>query len=130
MKTLTSIGVLCALALLLTIGAGCVAIAAGAGAGGTVAYIRGDLEATLEADVNRATTASEAAIKELGFALVKRAVDTTGGEVIARTAQDKKVSIELERASEKVTNVRIRVGTFGDEERSQLILETIQQELR
>ena len=103
---------------------GCLAVAAGAGAG-VVAYVRGDLETTLANDYNPVVDATRKAIKDLEFVKVSDNKDAFRAEIIARTALDKKVEISLTNAGKNLTNIKIRVGVFGDEQLSLAILEKI-----
>lgn len=103
---------------------GCLAVAAGAGAG-VVAYVRGDLETTLGHDYNAVVDATRKAIKDLEFVKVSDNKDAFRAEIIARTALDKKIEISLTNAGNNLTNIKIRVGMFGDEQLSLAILEKI-----
>lgn len=117
-----------AFALAVVFQSGCVVAAVGAGAG-AVAYIRGELEATLDSSLNVAVKATNRAIGQLEFAKVSEKKDALSANLIARTAQDKKVEIDLIKVGDKVTKVKIRVGVFGDEAVSMAILEKIKQGL-
>lgn len=102
--------------------------AVGAGAG-AVAYIRGELEATVDSSLNATLKASDRAISQLEFAKVSEKKDALSANLVARTAQDKKVEIDLAKVGDKVTKVKIRVGVFGDEAVSMAILDKIKQGL-
>ena len=90
-----------------------VGAAAGAGAG-TVSYMGNELHATQDVSVDRAWTAANAAMQDLQFAIIKDKTvkDLTSGIVYARNAKDQTVSIRLERQSDRMTEIRVRVGTF------------------
>lgn len=122
--------ILAALALFITVAlqTGCVAVAVGAGAG-AVAYIRGDLEATLEARLDDTNRAADRAIAQLEFAKISNRKDALSANVTARTAQDKKVQVEMTKISQRVTKVKIRIGVFGDEAVSLAILDKIRANL-
>ena len=113
-----------ALALAVALQPGCVVAAVGAGAG-AVAYIRGELQATLDSSLNATNRATVRAISQLEFAKVSENKDALTSTITARTAQDKKVVITLTKVSDTVTKVRIRVGVFGDEAISMAILDKI-----
>jgi hypothetical protein len=104
---------------------GCVVVAAGAGAGAAVAYVRGDLEATLGSSYDNAANATNSAIQQLGFAKVSEKRDTLVDVFTVRNAADKKIEIRLDNLANNLTKVRIRVGVFGDEPLSIAILEKI-----
>ena len=108
--------------------AGCTAawLAGGAAAGiGTYKYIKGELQSTEKVSLDKAYAATEKAIKELEFTITSKQKDTFAGEVIARRATGKKVTVKLKRLSNSVTEIKIRVGTFGDEYISKDILDTM-----
>ena len=127
MKTtpfLLRITALLALAGALALNSGCVAVAVGAGAG-AVAYIRGELEATLEGSLGASVRATDRAISQLEFAKVSEKKDALSANFVARTAQDKRIEIVLTKVGASVTKVKIRVGVFGDEAVSLAILDKI-----
>lgn len=109
---------------------GCVAVvAAGAAAGGTAAYIRGELETNLPAAYEDAVRASNKAITDLQFAPVNQKKDALKAVLLARTAEDKKVEIRLDRIANDVTRLRIRVGVIGDQGLSLAVFEKIRANL-
>jgi hypothetical protein len=119
--------VVAAAAVISTTG-GCLAAAAGAGAG-AVAYIRGDLEATLPNDYNKVVAATKESIGQLEFAKVSENKDALKAVLVSRTALDKKVEITLTNAGKRQTAIKIRVGIFGDEQLSLAILDKIKSNL-
>jgi hypothetical protein len=117
---------LAGLGVVLIVAAGCGAIVAGAAAGaGAVAYIRGELEATEQAPIGAVFEAAKAAVDELEFKVLSAEADAYEGKVHAETARGKEIGIILERESDTVTTIRIRVDVFGDEDLSRLIHERI-----
>jgi hypothetical protein len=107
---------------------GCILAAAGAGAG-AVAYVRGDLEANLDVEFNRGVEAVRQAITALEFAPVSENKDALKAVLVSRTALDKKVEINVSNSGKSLTNIKIRVGVFGDEQLSLAILERIKANL-
>ena len=102
---------------------GCKAVTAGANAGAeAVAYIRGELEATLPYDYSKVVDSARAALKDLEFTTVSDKKDALTAELVARTALDKKVRITLASSGKQLTTIRIRVDFFGDEQLSNTIL--------
>lgn len=104
----------------------------GAGAD-AIAYEAGALDATEPSPLPDVVDAARVAIEQLGYDRVdddRAHVDEQSARIVARTASDDEVDIRLERRSFGRTHVRIRVGDFGDETLSRLILEKIQQALR
>ena len=109
---------------------GCAALIIGGAAGaGTYAYVRGEMKSTESAALDRVWSATRAAMKDLQFTVTTEQKDSLQGHLVARTASDKKIDIQLEKISDTSTEVRIRVGTFGDEDLSHLILEKIKKRL-
>lgn len=108
---------------------GCVLVAVGAAAGGTVAYVRGDLEATLPASYERSLRATQAGVRRMQYSLVSERSDAIAGQFIARTAMDKKIDVVVTKESDTNTRIRIRVGVFGDEQISRALLDAIKESL-
>lgn len=111
---------------------GCLVAAAGAGAAagvGTYAYVTGKLSATLDAPLDRAHSASVKAVESLKFSEASKALDAFNGFVTARAADGAEVKINLKRLTDTTTEVEIRVGTFGDKNRSVAIYEEIKKHL-
>lgn len=111
-----------------TLSSGCLFVVAGA-AGGTVAYVKGALQVSLDGPIDDVADASAKAVKDLKFILVSKRIDAVSGEVLARTAKDVKVQIILKKQTEKTTQVDIRIGTFGDRMLSQQVLDEIRKNL-
>lgn len=108
---------------------GCAAvIGAGAGAG-TVAYLRGQLTASKDVGIDRAWTATRQAMEDLEFPINQSKKDASSAVLESETADDRSITIRLKRVSDRTTEIRIRVGWFGDEELSRLILDKIEQHL-
>ena len=108
---------------------GCLAVAAGAGAGATVAYVRGDLDATLSAGLDKSARAVNKAVEQLQFAKVSESKDALQVIVIARNAADKKIELHLDKLGDEATKLKIRVGTFGDDALQVAILEKVKANL-
>jgi hypothetical protein len=110
--------------------AGCLLIAVGAGAAGTVAYVKGELETTLSAGMDKSYDATLAALDQLKIVVIQKQKDALTAEVIARTSTDDKVTIKLTRVDDKLTKLSIRIGIFGDQAQSSAIYERIKQNLK
>lgn len=96
---------------------------------GTVAYVRGELKAGLDRPYATVLRAANNAIKDLEFTKDSEKKDALVAVLMARTAEDRKIQIRISRESETLTNVEIRVDTFGDEKLSHTIFEKIKAEL-
>ena len=91
---------------------------AGGAAAGTVSYFGNELRVVHEASVDRAWNAATAAVNELQFPVnqQKSHKDGTGGLLVAKNAKSQDVIIEIVRQSDRLTEVRVRVGTFDTEQ--------------
>lgn len=105
---------------------GCPAVlVGGAAGGGAVAYIRGELKTTEEVSLNRAWRASQMAMSDLEFTITDKEKDAFDGRIQASGAGGKTIDVALKKISPTRTEIRIRVGLFGDESLSRQILERI-----
>jgi len=102
--------------------------AAAAGAG-TYAYVNGELKETEGAAYDTVYNATLAAMNDLQYAVVSKEKDAINATINARTSGDKKIEIKLVKQSATVTEIHIRVGTFGDEALSRQILDKIKAHL-
>jgi hypothetical protein len=109
---------------------GCVVVAAGAAGAGAVAYVRGQLEANLDHDLDAVFKASQRAMAKMEFAKIDDHKSRIDAQLVSRTALDKKVEIRLQKVTDRLTKVQIRVGLIGDQELSMLLLEKIKAELK
>jgi hypothetical protein len=109
---------------------GCLLVVAGAAAGaGTYAYVDGELKASQPESLDKTWAATQSAVKDLKFSVTKTAKDAVSAHLTAKTAEDKTVDISLKRIADDTTEIRIRVGAFGDKSLSDLILEKIRSRL-
>jgi hypothetical protein len=109
---------------------GCLAAAAvggGAVAGaGTIAWIQGELKSTEGYPFAKVWAATVKTIEQLDFIVVNKVSDAISGEIDSVTADNKKVKIQVKRVGDNITEIKIRVDTFGDETLSRYILNKIQ----
>lgn len=132
MKTSISVLRLTSLLALIALGclqSGCLLVAAGAAGAGTVAYIRGELEANVDGRFDAVASAANEAIGDLKFAKINDSKDALTAIVVARTADDKRIEIKVTKVTDAVSKVTIRVGIFGDETISRTILDRIKSNL-
>jgi hypothetical protein len=116
----------------LAAGAGCAVVVVGGAAAvgaGTYAYVNGEFKATESASLDRTWDATLAAMKTLEFPVTSQKKDALQAELTVRNSADQRIQIKLKKLSESATEVRIRVGTFGDEPLSRLIFDKIHAEL-
>ena len=102
--------------------------AAAAGAG-TVAYVSGELKETEDVAYDKVYDATLAAMNDMQYAVVDKSKAGITAKIFVRTAGDKKIQITLDKQSASVTEIHIRVGTFGDESLSRQILDKIKSHL-
>lgn len=100
----------------------------GAAGAGTVAYVGGELKTVQKVSLNKAWNATQKAMKDLGFTITSKEKDAFNGQLTAKGAANKIIRIKLKRQSNMRTEIRIRVGTFGDESVSLEILERIKKQ--
>lgn len=108
---------------------GCVVVAAGAVGAGAVAYVRGELESSLEASLDEAYAAAQRALTQLEFAKIEHGRTGVDARLVHRTALDKRVEIKLRKVTERLTKIEIRIGIVGDQELSLTLLDKIRDEL-
>lgn len=96
---------------------------------GYAAFVRGELEVAMRVPLAAAFAATHAALDNLQFTVQRASLDTARGELRAREASGRRLSIVLERKTPVVTKINIRVGTFGDQAMSRLILAYIHNQL-
>lgn len=107
---------------------GCLLAAAGAGAA-AVLYTKGDLEAELDSRPDEVVAATESAFAHLGIPLDSSAQTGVDGLVRGHLASDREVTVRIEALGGGGSHLSIRVGTLGDEEVSQEILDAIRRML-
>jgi hypothetical protein len=91
--------------------------------------MRGDLDATLGAGLDRSTRAANQAVGHLEFSKVSESKDALQALLIARNALDRKIEIRLEQTGPARTKIKVRVGVFGDDALALAILEKVKSNL-
>jgi hypothetical protein len=112
--------------------AGCLAVVAGAGAAGTVAYLQGDLESEESYKLDTVYTATREAMNQLELSVLegKTEKDALSATIVARDASDQRVTVKLKSQSEQSTKLSIRVGTFGNQTKSNMLYNRIRENLK
>lgn len=119
---------LAVLAGIMILSSGCALLVVGAAAGagaGTYAYVDGELKENESVSYDAAYNATMAAAKDMGYAVIDNQKGSVTAKVTVRTTDDKKILITLNKQSPAITEIRIRVGTFGDESLSRQVLARI-----
>ena len=130
-RVTTTAMVLCA-ALTIAITAGCIAVvfAAGAAAGvsGAVWY-HGELRTSLAGTLPQVRDAASAALEKMGKGVSTGESSALEYTLTSYTDDDRKITIELKSLSSDVTEIHIRVGFWGDQTLSHVILVQINDRL-
>jgi hypothetical protein len=100
------------------------AVAAGAAAG-TYFFVKGNLQRTYAAPVERVWEATLQSVEELKLAIESKKHDAFGGEIKGKMADGTSFTIEVKRLAEKSTEVGVRIGVFGDRTKSEVIHDKI-----
>jgi hypothetical protein len=116
---------------------GCAAVAVGAaaaGGAGGYAYYKGKITRTYVASFDDVWAATRTALAELGMPIVNEERSARGGTIDSKTASDRvQITFDVQKsaipAEGTVTQVGVRVATFGDEEVSNRILNQIERHL-
>ena len=105
---------------------GCLLLAAGAV---TALYVTGDLDATVDAPVDKVVDAAKAVVEEMELTLVTANATKMDGNVVAMNSEAKKVEIDVKALSDTSSKVTIRKGFFGDDAAQQLMMDKIKGKL-
>jgi hypothetical protein len=94
---------------------------------GAVSFSRitGNLNATLDAPLDRTWAATQAAVDELQFHTGTKSKDALTGIMTAKTADNSEVRIRLEKRTDSRTGITVGVGPFGKESLAQTVLDKI-----
>jgi hypothetical protein len=131
MTTILKLTLVSVLAMALAGASGCLALAAGTAAGvGTYAYVQGEMNTAFEATLDEVWAAALATVDQLQFHTEREAKDALHGRINVRQADGTRIRISMDRQTDALTEVRVRVNIFGDESKSRLILDRIRENLR
>jgi len=108
---------------------GCI-LALGAAAGGTTAlYVRGAAEKSYAHKIDKVGRAVVDALEDAQIVITSQRVGATTGKITGTAPDGKKVIVDLDATGEKVTRIKVRVGTLGDRERSEYLVARIDERL-
>jgi hypothetical protein len=93
-------------------------------------YSTGTLYAVSSQNLNSVYAATLAAMKQLEIEVTEQNKDVFYALVVGEVADGRTVTIRIEPGENNVTKLRIKASTMGDEERSRVIYEKIQQNLK
>jgi hypothetical protein len=109
---------------------GCLLAAAAGGTAATVAYVRGDTEAVVDATPDAVADAGRAAFEDMKIAVVSAEGSKVDAKVVGRTARDVKLVVVAKAAGGASSHVSVRVGNFGDSALQFAVLEKIKENLK
>jgi hypothetical protein len=69
------------------------------------------------------------AMSKLELNLVDKAKDAFGAKVVAKSSDDKRIVVEIKQTKDSKTMYSIKVGAFGNEERSRMIFDEMNKTL-
>ena len=104
------------------------AAAAAVGAG-TYYYVKGDLKRNYEAPMDKTWQAAVQTVEELKLTTESKKNDAFNGTINGKMADGKTFTISVKRVGENMTEVGVRIGTFGDRARSEAIHDKIHSKL-
>ncbi|NIP92368.1 MAG: DUF3568 family protein [Akkermansiaceae bacterium] len=110
---------------------GCIAAGAGMGAATAMgtAYVRGQYRSTEATPLHQLWIATLVVLRDLDIPVEREFYGNNRGNLTARRGDGKKILIEVRPQSERISQLAIRIGTFGDESFSRLIAERVHAEL-
>ncbi len=128
MRTRSITILLCLLVASLGTGCGLFLLVGGAGTS-AIAFATGELRSMEASSLAAVDAACESAINTLGYDEIEKTSQPGNIRWKAVTASRDPVDIHLVEKKPEQTELRIRIGVFGDEARSRLVLEQIHQSL-
>jgi hypothetical protein len=122
------IGMMAILPVLVSTGCGALLLVGGAGTS-AIAFATGELRATEEYSLTEIHGACQRAVETLGYKEIEATLEADRIFWKATTPGGDPVDIRLIARGPERTELRIRIGVFGNEARSRLVLEQIRQSL-
>jgi hypothetical protein len=96
---------------------------------GVYSYAHGEMVNRELVSMDRAFLATQSALTSLEFRPQDQSKDALQAYITAQMADNKEVKVRLHRIGENVTEFRVKVGPFGDEEKSRLVMDRIRRSL-
>jgi len=98
-------------------------------AGGAYGWLDGVLQQEYDKSINQTYRAAERALAALEINVQESSHDQLGGKLHGETADGSRVAVEMESLGRSRTQVRVKVGVFGNKNESQRIHEEISSRL-
>jgi len=96
---------------------------------GAVFNVRGELQANLDRRFEVVERAAMKAMTDLQFSKIEEQKDALVANIKARTADDIRISVRVERSSDTLSTVRISAGLVGNQKLAYTILGKIKESL-
>jgi hypothetical protein len=106
-----------------------VLVAAGAAGAGTLAWQNGWLRGKIDEPIERVHRASKAAVGDFKATIEKADATASSGSVDGTMPDGRRVVVETKALGPTETQVRVRVGFWGDQDASLRIFEQIKKHL-
>lgn len=110
MKKRTALRILLAMTLMVAVGCQTTVIEPGTDRSAT--YSMGKLTAQIPTDIATVFQATEKAMSDLSLSIVQSLSDELEAKIVARDAQDKKITVSLVSVTKDMTEVEIHVGAM------------------
>lgn len=126
-KRLQLIALLCCFLIGLSACSREMVVIGGAAAVGTGAYIytKGNLKRNYEASMDDSWKAAVKSVEDLNLSIESKEFTATDGVIKGKMTAGQSFTITLKKLGEKLTEIGVRVGTFGDRPRSEAFHERI-----
>ena len=92
---------------------------------GAYFYVKGDLKRNYEASIDKTWQAAVKSVEDLGLSTESKQNDAFNGVIKGTMADGKSFTVSVKRLGDNLTEVGVRVGTFGDRGRSEAIHDKI-----
>jgi hypothetical protein len=91
--------------------------------------MKGELTATYHEPLKEIWPKTLSAVKKLQLTFRKKEIDALGGTIEVRRSDSTLIKIRLTPRGDRDTSISVRVGTWGDREKSELVHNAIRKEL-
>ena len=97
---------------------------------GSYLYVKGELKRDYHAPMDRVWEATVQAVEELKLTTESKQHDAFGGQINGKMSDGDSFKIDLKNKGNELTEVGIRIGTFGSKSKSQVIHDKIHAKLK
>jgi uncharacterized protein YpuA (DUF1002 family) len=105
---------------------GCAAAVVGGAAGaGAVLYSKGELKSAENAPLEEVYDAAVDTMKSMNFDVINQEKNQLEAKLVAKADNGDNIDIKLEQKPNDITEMKIRVGAFGNEDQARVIQEKI-----